>query len=74
MFKSGSISVLLMMLLFGSGNFLTMKKGPFLNEHLIINGKPETGKWNDDSCHVKKNYMCAFKWETVLKPGSEKME
>ncbi|KAI2646380.1 Snaclec bothroinsularin subunit alpha [Labeo rohita] len=27
MFKSGSISLLLMMLLFGSGNFLTMKKG-----------------------------------------------
>ncbi|RXN20031.1 lectin-like protein [Labeo rohita] len=34
----------------------------------------ETGKWNDASCHVKKSYICAFKWDAVLKRGFEKME
>ncbi|KAL1282047.1 hypothetical protein QQF64_000850 [Cirrhinus molitorella] len=24
------------------------------------------GKWNDDACYVKKNYMCAFKVKTAL--------
>ncbi|ROI47859.1 Lectin [Anabarilius grahami] len=24
------------------------------------------GKWNDDACYVKKNYMCAFKVTTAL--------
>ncbi|XP_042572549.1 lectin-like [Cyprinus carpio] len=34
----------------------------------------EPGKWNDHACHVKKNYICAFKRNAVLKPGSEEME
>ncbi|KAK2909084.1 hypothetical protein Q8A67_004921 [Cirrhinus molitorella] len=34
----------------------------------------EIGRWNDDDCYAKKNYMCAFKRNTILKPGSEKME
>uniref|UniRef100_A0A8C1MW59 C-type lectin domain-containing protein n=1 Tax=Cyprinus carpio TaxID=7962 RepID=A0A8C1MW59_CYPCA len=34
----------------------------------------EIGRWNDDACHVKKNYICAFKRNAILKPGSEEME
>uniref|UniRef100_A0A8C1FMC9 C-type lectin domain-containing protein n=1 Tax=Cyprinus carpio carpio TaxID=630221 RepID=A0A8C1FMC9_CYPCA len=34
----------------------------------------EIGKWNDDACYVKKNYICAFKRNAILKPGSEEME
>uniref|UniRef100_A0A672QHI9 Lectin-like n=1 Tax=Sinocyclocheilus grahami TaxID=75366 RepID=A0A672QHI9_SINGR len=34
----------------------------------------EIGRWNDDSCHIKKNYICAFKLNAILKPGSEEME
>ncbi|XP_050958299.1 lectin-like isoform X1 [Labeo rohita] len=75
--------------LFKSGVFL-WTDGSFWDFQIWTSGEPnhmytstedcvemnwkETGKWNDDSCHVKKNYICAFKWDTVLKPGSEKME
>ncbi|XP_059410407.1 lectin-like isoform X2 [Carassius carassius] len=34
----------------------------------------ETGKWNDRGCHNKENYICAFKLNGILKPGSEEME
>uniref|UniRef100_A0A671KJG0 C-type lectin domain-containing protein n=1 Tax=Sinocyclocheilus anshuiensis TaxID=1608454 RepID=A0A671KJG0_9TELE len=34
----------------------------------------EIGKWNYHSCHIKKNYICAFKLNAILKPGSEEME
>lgn len=26
----------------------------------------DVGKWNDDPCYAKKNYMCAFKVMTAL--------
>ncbi|CAM4482202.1 unnamed protein product [Leuciscus chuanchicus] len=31
----------------------------------------EVGKWNDDSCDVKKNYICAFKQHDKLKVDQE---
>ncbi|CAM4481981.1 unnamed protein product [Leuciscus chuanchicus] len=31
----------------------------------------EVGKWNDDSCGVKKNYICAFKQHDMLKVDQE---
>ncbi|XP_059410408.1 lectin-like [Carassius carassius] len=34
----------------------------------------ETGKWNDRGCNNKENYICAFKLNGILKPGSEEME
>ncbi|XP_050958296.1 lectin-like [Labeo rohita] len=29
----------------------------------------EIGRWNDDDCYAKKNYMCAFKRNGIVKPG-----
>jgi len=31
----------------------------------------EVGKWNDASCSVKKNYICAFKRLDMLKIDQE---
>ncbi|XP_051993055.1 C-type lectin lectoxin-Thr1-like [Xyrauchen texanus] len=31
------------------------------NEDCVEMNWKDTGKWNDDSCGVKKNYVCAFK-------------
>ncbi|KAK2909083.1 hypothetical protein Q8A67_004920 [Cirrhinus molitorella] len=75
--------------LFKSGQFLWLD-GSFWDFQIWTRGEPnhmytsteecvemnwkEIGRWNDNSCHMKKNYMCAFKWNTILKPGSEKME
>ncbi|XP_073699393.1 lectin-like [Garra rufa] len=72
--------------LFKSGQFLWLD-GSFWDFQIWTRGEPnhmytsseecvemnwkEIGKWNDHSCHVRKSYMCAFEWNTILKPGSE---
>uniref|UniRef100_A0A8C2K1G0 C-type lectin domain-containing protein n=1 Tax=Cyprinus carpio TaxID=7962 RepID=A0A8C2K1G0_CYPCA len=72
-----------------SGKFFWLD-GSFWNFQIWTRGEPnnmytsseecvemnwkEIGRWNDDSCYVKKNYICAFKQNAILKPGSEKMK
>ncbi|XP_026116495.1 lectin-like [Carassius auratus] len=75
--------------LFKSGQFLWLD-GSYWDYEIWTRGEPnhmytsteecvemnwkEIGKWNDDSCDVKKNYICAFKLNGILKPGFEEME
>ncbi|XP_050960513.1 C-type Lectin CRL-like isoform X3 [Labeo rohita] len=74
--------------LFQSGTFL-WTDGSFWDFQIWNRGEPnhlytrinecvemisKAGQWNDEPCHAKKNYMCAFKWDTISKPSSEKME
>ncbi|XP_043095126.1 lectin-like isoform X2 [Puntigrus tetrazona] len=75
--------------LFKSGQFLWLD-GSFWNYQIWTRGEPnhmytsteecvemnwkEIGKWNDASCNVKKRYICAFRVNDILKPGSEKEE
>ncbi|KAG1956437.1 galactose-specific lectin nattectin-like [Pimephales promelas] len=67
--------------LFQSGRFV-WTDGSFWNYQIWTPGEPKhrfsnredcvemnwnhVGKWNDDSCYVRKNYVCAFKVMTAL--------
>ncbi|XP_016323573.1 galactose-specific lectin nattectin-like [Sinocyclocheilus anshuiensis] len=73
--------------LFQSGQFIWID-GSFWDFQIWTRGEPnhmytsseecvemnwkEIGRWNDDSCFAKKNYICAFKQNAILKPGSVK--
>ncbi|XP_052400701.1 lectin-like [Carassius gibelio] len=73
--------------LFKSGQFLWLD-GSYWDYEIWTRGEPnhmytsteecvemnwkETGKWNDHGCHFKKNYICAFKLNGILK--QEEME
>ncbi|KAK2909085.1 hypothetical protein Q8A67_004922 [Cirrhinus molitorella] len=74
--------------LFKSGTFLWLD-GSFWDFEFWKPGEPnhmhnaedcvemylsDAGRWIDESCGKEKSYICAFKWHTILKPGSVKME
>ncbi|XP_067297342.1 lectin-like [Pseudorasbora parva] len=71
---------------FQSGKFFWLD-GSFWNYQIWTRGEPnnmytskeecvemnwkEVGKWNDDNCYAKKNYMCAFKRHDMLEADPE---